>query len=797
MFPNLFSSSPIVWASLLGLMIALPLLIHLINLLRHRRVKWAAMDFLLQSYKRQRNWIRLKQLILLLARIAALVLALLMLAQVGCDNDRLSGMLGGRTVHHYVLVDDSYSMTAQTSGRSALQRAREALEVLGQRLSRGADRRVTLLKFSSALPLDQADDNGLSLEQLTDLNGVRVDSRFGEVWEESVGPLAATPLALAPQDALAFVRQLIEERTEEDAVVHVFSDFRTKDWGSESTSAESSGMGRALAQEIAALNAAGAKVDLIRCEPESQPNLAVSRLEALGNIRAAGVPVQMRVAVTNYSDQPSRNVTVRVFSRPYSEDSAMRGDSTQSLPASELPTVFFDEIGAGETVVREFPVFFSLPGRHEVRCLLPDDSVAQDNQRWAVLETRLGTQALIVDGSGDSGAFYLSTIFRPGRAQSGVIPTLKSPDALRELSVADLAQFDVVYVLGVSRLEQAVISKLESYVSDGGGVAWFVDPQTDLEYFNSTMYRAGEGLFGIELERIETTPTFNDGELPDVVPTEHPLLAPFRNRNDSLLSLVQVSRYATPPLTWSPEDEGDVEVAAQLRGDRRSPLLVFKRFGQGRSLVMTTSVGQAWNNWQRNPTFPVLILGMHEFLSAGRHENREWLVGQSVQVALDSEDYRPEATIELPTEDPEVGVTLEREARTTGEAVDSLVMGVGPGFSGAIDVHETWVPGLYTLWARRSSGDWSSFRWALNVDPSEGDLQTVTDRQLAGDYAGEGVSVMDWDDLSPNPEKASGALVGRWLLPILILLLIGEQLLAYAISYHPGRGAKLLSGGTR
>ncbi|MCA9107647.1 MAG: BatA domain-containing protein, partial [Planctomycetales bacterium] len=112
MFPNLFSPSPAVWAGLFGLMIALPVLIHLINLFRHRRVKWAAMDFLLQSYKRQRNWIRLKQLLLLLSRIAALVLALMMLGQVGCDNEQLSGVLGGRTVHHYVLVDDSFSMNA-------------------------------------------------------------------------------------------------------------------------------------------------------------------------------------------------------------------------------------------------------------------------------------------------------------------------------------------------------------------------------------------------------------------------------------------------------------------------------------------------------------------------------------------------------------------------------------------------------------------------------------------------------------------------------------------------------------
>ncbi|MEC8781864.1 MAG: BatA domain-containing protein, partial [Planctomycetota bacterium] len=102
MFPNLFSASPAVWAGFIGAMIALPVLIHLINMLRHRRVKWAAMEFLLQSYKRQRNWVRLKQLLLLLARISALLIALFMLAQVGCQDQRLAGLLGGQTTHHYI-----------------------------------------------------------------------------------------------------------------------------------------------------------------------------------------------------------------------------------------------------------------------------------------------------------------------------------------------------------------------------------------------------------------------------------------------------------------------------------------------------------------------------------------------------------------------------------------------------------------------------------------------------------------------------------------------------------------------
>jgi len=52
-------------------LIAVPVLIHLINLRRQQRVRWAAMQFLLVSQKQNRRWILFKQLLLLAARMAA------------------------------------------------------------------------------------------------------------------------------------------------------------------------------------------------------------------------------------------------------------------------------------------------------------------------------------------------------------------------------------------------------------------------------------------------------------------------------------------------------------------------------------------------------------------------------------------------------------------------------------------------------------------------------------------------------------------------------------------------------
>ena len=82
-----------------GFFLALvPLLIHLINMMRHRRVKWAAMEFLLQSYKKHRKWVWLKQLLLLLTRIVVIAIIVAMLAQLVTQR-RYQGLFGSALTH--------------------------------------------------------------------------------------------------------------------------------------------------------------------------------------------------------------------------------------------------------------------------------------------------------------------------------------------------------------------------------------------------------------------------------------------------------------------------------------------------------------------------------------------------------------------------------------------------------------------------------------------------------------------------------------------------------------------------
>src|ERR687896_548490 len=94
-------------------LVSVPIIIHLINRMRFKRVRWAAMEFLLKAQKRNRRRLIIEQLLLLALRF------------VGFSFSDFAGKQG----FHIVLLDDTLSMTdawkdngvAKTSFQTAKQ----------------------------------------------------------------------------------------------------------------------------------------------------------------------------------------------------------------------------------------------------------------------------------------------------------------------------------------------------------------------------------------------------------------------------------------------------------------------------------------------------------------------------------------------------------------------------------------------------------------------------------------------------------------------------------------------------
>src|SRR5438477_6344554 len=90
-------------------LVSLPIIIHLINRMRFRRVRWAAMEFLLKSQKRNRRRLIIEQLLLLALRCFLVILGVLLVSRY------LLAFFQPQNTLHVVVLDDTLSMSDQWS----------------------------------------------------------------------------------------------------------------------------------------------------------------------------------------------------------------------------------------------------------------------------------------------------------------------------------------------------------------------------------------------------------------------------------------------------------------------------------------------------------------------------------------------------------------------------------------------------------------------------------------------------------------------------------------------------------
>ena len=205
-------------------LVAVPILIHLINLRRQQRIRWAAMQFLLESQRRNRRWILLKQLLLLATRMGLIAVLVLMLAHLVLRNEWLS-LLGRGTTHHLVLLDDSYSMSDRWDDTSAFDEGKRAVQAIVDQavatIRYAARHAAAVLRSGPALGRRQPK---VFAEPINDTFRSRLESLLAG-WE-------ASQTDVGPADALKAVPRLPLADNEQTLIVYLVSDFRARQFAS-------------------------------------------------------------------------------------------------------------------------------------------------------------------------------------------------------------------------------------------------------------------------------------------------------------------------------------------------------------------------------------------------------------------------------------------------------------------------------------------------------------------------------------------------------------------------------------
>ncbi|GBD35099.1 hypothetical protein HRbin36_00203 [bacterium HR36] len=596
--------------------IASPIIIHLINRMRFRRIAWAAMEFLLKSQQRNRRRILIEQLILLLLRcLIVLALVALVVRPTWWMGEAAQARRQELPHYHFIVLDDSLSMrdledAKQPNGPTAFRRAtaligklvRDYLDVPGAHY-------VTFFRLSHP----ETPDFGPPYAQLGESPpGQLLTSEEVSRLLSRLDALQPTALRLRAEDWLALLRgsgdfpgvsAYLSNIKRGHRYLHIVSDFREQDWNQESFRpilAQLGDWARGQDVQIRLYDVAAPTrlSDNPQERPTSHANLAITNVVARAQQRreegtaASAVPVQVVAPGVPFDLE----VTLRNFSA--SERSGLRvGVRVDGVEKNEFARVVDRISGYEERTLRLDMRFHDgeTLGPKQITVYVEDgqqpDHLPADNVRHVYVELRRDLPVLLVDpdhmlDSPKPPSEYVASVLGATR-RLGWRPERCRPNELKNRRLDD---YPVIYLLNVpgvgngpSDLDEDSLKALESYVRRGGSLVFFLGERVNVDLYNRFLYRNGQGIFPVPLA-LRPVPnsnlTFVDDppDLDDTAPKVrvlqigHPAFNFPREMLDEFARYLQINRYFKVDPAWKPG--ADVQVVLQLTN--REPLTNFR-----------------------------------------------------------------------------------------------------------------------------------------------------------------------------------------------------------------------------
>lgn len=511
-------------AFLFGLVAAaVPIIIHLLNRRRVKKVKFSSLEFLDEVNKQRMRRINLRRILILILR----TLAILALVFAFARPTLRSGLLFAGSVPKNVVVclDASYSMGAAMETGTVFDAAKTiAGDIVDE--AGGADmvNVVAFAKTAEAL-----------LEQGTRNKGV-VKTAIERV------PLSSetTSIRAAVDRALA----LIEKSDVDGGEVYVVSDFRASD--------DSSFVDEAKLPD-------NVRVYFIPVYDEDVDNVSIDKIGVPRKLLRPGEVVKVTVTATNHAREATANVPLEIV-----VDGDRKAEQVVELAPSATQTV-------------TFPLSLAEPGRYHGRVAKNHDRLPVDDDRFFLIEVSNTIPVTLVTGRRRTTAsdapvpslFYVEKALNPRGTAEGEFAVRVIDE--RDVTTSSLPASGVVVWVDPQSLEPKRMVLLERHVRRGGGLLVFLG-NADPAILNDTAFRALVGIRGGAEKSAESRAAFTSFE------KAHPVFSLFTKDELELLSRAKVRTYTAargvaPDSALAYIGGGDPSVWECVRG--RGRVLVF------------------------------------------------------------------------------------------------------------------------------------------------------------------------------------------------------------------------------
>ncbi len=715
------------------LLAAAPIIIHLLNRRRFRRIEWAPMDILKLTIQANRRRLQLEHWLLLLLRALAVILLFFALARPMMSATGLGGLFGGSgsRVARVVVLDDSLSMDLVSGTDRSFDRAVDALTEMLNGLGSQDDLTI-LLATDPTNPLVAR----ASIEDPTDI----------------INQIRALPLTDASVSWPAVV-EAVDMQLAASAFpvreVTLVTDRQATGWTPGVTP---------VFERWAETDVTLRMVDV---SSELGGNSLIASLQSLTRRPLTDEPIYFEAQI-QHTGEPREAGTQATWT--------VNGESTPvALPALQ----------SGRMATLRLEALVDEAGQIEVELRLPDDALAADNDRRLVVNVAPTLEVELVDGAPGADAFSSATDFLEVSFSLGnpwrLVQQIDTDWLTRPLGVPD-----VIVLADVASIDDQRAVELRERVEAGMGLVIFLGDRVDTASYNESLGGAGllpanlqsindASAAGLSLEPFADSPIAGLSDLP---------LAWLAEASPSRLATFEPMAALTDESTGDGTDEGTdtatnepARVLARWNDDAQTPAVLERSIGEGRVLVFNMSADKDWLEWPSSPAFMITARMAVRDLAGVPDAGTNLLAGGLLQRVF--EGTRAPERVRLRAPDPSAN---DAANAAIAEPLESALAVERPTDAAPrVVVGDTRFAGLYRLLWQRPDGVATQQDFAVNPDPGESDLQTLTDPQLA--QLG-GPLTIDVVQAGADAPTGQGNEFWRRFILILIALIIGETALA-------------------
>ncbi len=441
-----FLNPAILWALAA---VSIPILIHIYNLKRTKKIEFSTLMFLKEIQQSKYRRIKLKQLLILLCRIAFIILLVMMFSR---PFD--TGFLGspGSKARSTVLliIDDSFSMQSRTSSGSELDAAKrklaETIDILGN---------DDEIYFATVSSIGEAGRDF----HVKDKNRLK----------DSANNIKASDVTRDLNEVMYYANDILRTSSSGYKEIYLFTD------GQKSFVENDSPISGTIKPEQ------NTKLNIVLTGSRTANNLSIDTVNLVTKIFEKDRPVKLKAAVTNHNNYNVTNKSITASS------GSLKDEKVIDIPANSTVDVEFQ--------IKPGAAGFTGGTIELLQSEIADDELSGDNRQYFTFFVPQKVSVLMAAGTPSESEYLklaLSSseeIFKADNPNSPVYFEINDVSN-SDISSIDLKKYNCIVLSGKSSFSQNETTKLSEYIENGGGVLVYPGISSTPESYNNTLMKA-------------------------------------------------------------------------------------------------------------------------------------------------------------------------------------------------------------------------------------------------------------------------------------------------------------------